>query len=117
MVTLHRPSNVDSSNSLTAYVQLLNEISKSHTIIFPAHPRTKSLIESCGLTPSNNFLIIDPLPYLEFLGPMAEAKCVITDSRGVQEETTVLKVPCITVRENTERPVSIDMGTSALAGN
>ena len=116
LVTLHRPSNVDTKKSLVSFFQLFNEIAITHPVIFPAHPRTKSLIEAGVLTINTNIQVIDPLPYFEFIGLMAQAECVVTDSGGIQEETTALKIPCITVRENTERPITVEIGSNILAG-
>ncbi len=118
LVTLHRPSNVDNFESLKSILQYLRTISNSIPIIFPVHPRTKKIITAniLDITNNLNFHLIEPLGYLEFLGLMKTATAVITDSGGIQEETTYLGVPCITVRENTERPITISLGTNQLIG-
>jgi UDP-N-acetylglucosamine 2-epimerase (non-hydrolysing) len=118
LVTLHRPSNVDNFGSLNSILQNLEIISKSYPIIFPVHPRTKKIITDNSLDYFNkeNIYLIDPLGYNEFLGLMKHAFTVITDSGGIQEETTYLGIPCITVRENTERPITISSGTNQLIG-
>ena len=118
LVTLHRPSNVDNFESLNSIIQNLEIISRSYPIIFPVHPRTKKIITDNNMNYFNkeNFYLIDPLGYNEFLGLMKHAFTVITDSGGIQEETTYLGIPCITVRENTERPITISLGTNQLIG-
>ncbi|NHZ85043.1 MAG: UDP-N-acetylglucosamine 2-epimerase (non-hydrolyzing) [Planctomycetia bacterium] len=118
LVTLHRPSNVDDARLLKLILQNLEVISKSIPVIFPVHPRTKKMIAENKLDILNNanFHLIEPLGYLDFLGLMKNATTVITDSGGIQEETTYLSIPCITVRENTERPITISMGTNQLIG-
>ena len=118
LVTLHRPSNVDDPKSLKSILQNLDIISKSIPVIFPVHPRTKKMIieNKIDLLNNVNFHLIEPLGYLDFLGLMKNAATVITDSGGIQEETTYLSIPCITVRENTERPVTVSLGTNQLIG-
>ena len=116
LITLHRPSNVDSTENINNIARMLNEMSKSSKLVFPVHPRTKSRLDQSGQKLDGNILTLAPLPYLEFLGLMAKARLVITDSGGIQEETTYLGVQCITFRENTERPVTVDLGTNQLAG-
>lgn len=117
LLTLHRPSNVDDPKALGALLSTLDEIAKKVPLVFPVHPRTRGRIQSSGvpIDPAR-FTLIDPAGYLDFVRLMASAKVVLTDSGGIQEETTVLGVPCITLRENTERPVTIDEGTNILAG-
>lgn len=118
LVTLHRPSNVDNINNLESIISNLLEISKTNPVVFPVHPRTKHVLQKCNINYHNhqNFYLIDPLGYLQFLGLIKNAKAVITDSGGIQEETTWLGIPCITVRENTERPITITVGTNQLIG-
>jgi len=117
LVTLHRPSNVDDLPWLLSLLSALNEISRELPVVFPVHPRTRSRIAELNLPLSDEtFLVTDPKPYLEFLALQRRATVVITDSGGIQEESTFLNVPCLTVRENTERPVTIELGTSQLLG-
>jgi len=118
LVTLHRPSNVDNIKNLKNILNNLLEVSLSIPVIFPIHPRTKQVLIDNNLNydSSSNFSLIEPLGYLNFLGLMKNASAVITDSGGIQEETTYLGVPCITVRENTERPITISLGTNQLIG-
>ena len=118
-VTLHRPSNVDDPVQLKALLAALAEISKRLPLVFPIHPRTRSMIAQAGLAgmlEGANIATSPPLSYLRAIGLMREARLVVTDSGGVQEETTALGVPCLTVRENTERPTTIDEGTNTLVG-
>jgi UDP-N-acetylglucosamine 2-epimerase (non-hydrolysing) len=117
LVTLHRPSNVDEPLQLKEIMLALDEIAGFAKVIFPMHPRTRKVIESLGeLKLSPRLQLINPLGYLEFLGLQRNAALVITDSGGVQEETTFLKVPCLTVRENTERPITVEIGSNTLVG-
>lgn len=120
VVTLHRPANSDNAIILEDILQALKEISQDILVIFPIHPRTKKHLEDFGLLSiienSPELLIIDPLGYLDFLNVMMNARVVLTDSGGIQEETTILGVPCLTVRDNTERPITIQCGTNTLAG-
>ncbi len=116
LVTLHRPSNVDRKSDLANIINFLKEISKSHTVIFPSHPRTLNKIMEFDFSLKDSIKLTEPLPYLEFLGLLSESAFVLTDSGGVQEETTFLKIPCITLRENTERPITVEKGTNILAG-
>jgi UDP-N-acetylglucosamine 2-epimerase (non-hydrolysing) len=113
VVTLHRPSNVDGSQQLIAILSALSIVAKSVPLIFPVHPRTIKQINECGIA-RGEIRLVEPLGYLDFLGLMARARLVLTDSGGVQEETTVLGVPCLTMRPNTERPVTIEQGTNRL---
>ncbi len=118
-MTLHRPSNVDEKDVFEGLLDAIAEISQRLPIIFPAHPRTKSRIEEFGFSKkieNANIMLTEPLGYLDFLNLMGGAKLVLTDSGGLQEETTALGIPCITLRENTERPITIEMGTNVLAG-
>ena len=114
LVTLHRPSNVDDIDLLRRIVNNLNDISNEISIIFPIHPRTLNHLEKNKIILNESIKILKPLNYIKFLGLVAKAKLVITDSGGVQEETSYLGVQCITYRENTERPVTIDLGTNHL---
>jgi UDP-N-acetylglucosamine 2-epimerase (non-hydrolysing) len=115
LVTLHRPANVDDGEILKRILQSLLEVSHDLSIVFPAHPRTRKRIADFGLQ-ADQLQILDPLSYLEFLGMQSRATVVITDSGGIQEETTYLGVPCLTLRENTERPVTVSLGTNVLVG-
>ena len=115
LVTLHRPANVDDSVILKRILQSLLEVSHDLSVIFPAHPRTRKRIADFGLH-ADQLQILDPLSYLEFLAMQSRATVVITDSGGIQEETTYLGVPCLTLRENTERPVTVSLGTNVLVG-
>jgi UDP-N-acetylglucosamine 2-epimerase (non-hydrolysing) len=119
LVTLHRPSNVDDADNLKSLLKTLERLARQVRVVFPIHPRTRSRIEEAGLAPSlksERLLALGPLAYLDFLNLMSHATLVITDSGGIQEETTVLGVPCLTVRANTERPVTIERGTNQLVG-
>src|SRR5262249_47488077 len=117
LVTLHRPSNVDQNDSLTALVDVLDRIGRDIRVLFAVHPRTRQRMASFGLKPaSEQVQLVDPLGYLDFLALQKHAAVVITDSGGIQEETTFLQVPCLTVRENTERPITITQGTNRLVG-
>jgi UDP-N-acetylglucosamine 2-epimerase (non-hydrolysing) len=115
LVTLHRPANVDDPNTLAEIMVALAEISQQLPIIFPVHPRTRQRLSELTIPiPKTNFLLTEPLGYLDFLALEMQANLVITDSGGVQEETTYLGVPCLTVRQNTERPITITHGTNQL---
>jgi UDP-N-acetylglucosamine 2-epimerase (non-hydrolysing) len=117
VVTLHRPSNVDSPEVLHDIISTLDEVSLDVQVIFPVHPRTRTHIEALSIKRlSDNFKLTDPLGYLEFLFLQKNAIAVITDSGGIQEETTFMQKPCLTVRENTERPITVTMGTNVLVG-
>jgi len=116
LVTLHRPSNVDDGRVFVGILKSLLEISERLPIVFPVHPRTRYAISSFDLDVSSLHLLT-PLPYIEFLALERRAVAVITDSGGVQEETTYLRVPCITLRDNTERPVTLSLGTNVLVGH
>jgi len=115
LVTLHRPSNVDSLETLSEIVQALKEISQQIPVVFPVHPRTRRRFAAEGLAlEAGHLLLIEPLGYLDFLALETHAGLVLTDSGGVQEETTYLGVPCLTARPNTERPVTLTQGTNLL---
>jgi UDP-N-acetylglucosamine 2-epimerase (non-hydrolysing) len=117
LVTLHRPSNVDNSDALRRIVDTLVSLSAHLPIVFPVHPRTRARLAGLGPTGGiDGIRFLDPLGYLEFLSLQRHARMVITDSGGIQEETTYLGVPCITVRRNTERPVTVSVGTNYLVG-
>ncbi|WP_341676076.1 UDP-N-acetylglucosamine 2-epimerase (non-hydrolyzing) [Niveibacterium sp. SC-1] len=119
LVTLHRPSNVDDPDTLAALVAGLIEASARLPLVFAIHPRTRSNLERFALMPrllSGRIHLLPPVGYLEMLGLMAEARVVMTDSGGVQEETTALGVPCLTIRDNTERPITVEQGTNTLVG-
>jgi len=128
LLTLHRPSNVDDKEVFYKIMEALKEISQKLPIIFPLHPRTCKSIYKFGFESYFNFLdnnefvldginVVESLSYLDFLCLMMNSKIVLTDSGGIQEETTCLRIPCVTIRNNTERPVTIDCGTNILAGN
>lgn len=117
LATLHRPVNVDNVETLAQFMSVLRKIAIDTPVVFPVHPRTRARIDAemnGGPTPTGNLRIVEPLGYVDFLAAEAHASLVITDSGGVQEETTSLNVPCLTVRENTERPVTITHGTNRL---
>jgi len=118
LVTLHRPSNVDDEAMLRRLMATLQEVSDELQVVFPIHPRTRARLQAFDLAVADNegFLLLDPLGYLEFLALQRQAAFVITDSGGVQEESTYLRVPCLTVRENTERPITVEVGTNVLVG-
>ena len=116
-VTLHRPSNVDDPGKLAALIAALAAVSERLPLVFAVHPRTRANIEKAGLKlGSPQLALCEPLAYLASLGMMRDAKAVVTDSGGMQEETTALGVPCLTVRDNTERPITIEEGTNTLIG-
>lgn len=118
LVTVHRPSNVDNRESLSQILGALQEIGRQHTVICPAHPRTTKRMEEFGMAPEDGVIrIIEPVGYLDFLCLQDNAAAVVTDSGGIQEETTYLGVPCFTIRPNTERPVTISQGTNRLMGD
>lgn len=121
VVTLHRPSNVDEPNTLCALMKALMTISDELPLVFPVHPRTKKNIDAvglgAGLRGNSRLRFVEPMGYLDFLKLTADAAVVLTDSGGIQEETTILGVPCLTLRHNTERPVTVTHGTNRLIGN
>ncbi|HQU82463.1 MAG TPA: UDP-N-acetylglucosamine 2-epimerase (non-hydrolyzing) [Pyrinomonadaceae bacterium] len=119
VLTLHRPSNVDEKEVFSGLLEALISISEKLPIIFPVHPRTRGNIEKFGFAEkvaNANIKLIEPLGYLDFMNLYSGAKLVLTDSGGLQEETTALSIPCLTLRENTERPITIEMGTNILVG-
>jgi UDP-N-acetylglucosamine 2-epimerase (non-hydrolysing) len=115
-LTLHRPSNVDCRETLEGIAAAINELSAQRTIIFPVHPRTGKMLESFGVKLSEKVILLPPLGYRDALYLWKDAEVVLTDSGGLQEETTALGVPCVTIRDNTERPITVEMGTNVLAG-
>ncbi|MEA1912858.1 MAG: UDP-N-acetylglucosamine 2-epimerase (non-hydrolyzing) [candidate division WOR-3 bacterium] len=121
LLTLHRPSNVDSPQVLEEIMEALGEVQKAIPIIFPIHPRTENRIQEFGFSrrveEMNGLRIIPPLGYLDFLALETNAKLVLTDSGGIQEETTVLGIPCLTLRESTERPITVEQGTNQIVGH
>ncbi len=116
LLTLHRPSNVDSAETLAALLAAITEIASEIPVIFPVHPRTQDRLRAAGSKSLNRIRFVPPLGYLDFLCLMSRARLVLTDSGGIQEETTALGVPCLTLRENTERPVTVTEGTNELVG-
>lgn len=121
LVTLHRPSNVDEASSLLRFVELFERMQAfTPRILFPVHPRTRSRLEQFGLaervSENRHLALIEPVGYLDFLALQDHAALVLTDSGGIQEETTALGIPCITLRENTERPITVEEGTNELLG-
>jgi UDP-N-acetylglucosamine 2-epimerase (non-hydrolysing) len=120
LLTMHRPSNVDEEPALGRMLDALAEIARRVPVIFPAHPRTVKMIEELGLNDRVESMaglrVIEPLGYLDFLNLLSQARLVLTDSGGIQEETTVLGISCITLRENTERPITVEIGTNTIAG-
>jgi UDP-N-acetylglucosamine 2-epimerase (non-hydrolysing) len=119
VVTLHRPSNVDRAEQLAPLLSVLREVSEQLPLVFALHPRTRANIDRFGLgelLASPRIVLLPPQGYLEMLGLLAGAKLVLSDSGGLQEETTALGVPCLTIRENTERPITVEQGTNTLVG-
>jgi len=114
LVTLHRPSNVDAADGLNEIISALNEVSEKVPVIFPVHPRTRKRIAEHAIDVRDSVRLSDPIGYIDFLALQTHADVVVTDSGGVQEETTFLGVPCLTVRNNTERPITIEQGTNQL---
>jgi UDP-N-acetylglucosamine 2-epimerase (non-hydrolysing) len=117
VVTIHRPSNVDTPARLSAVLAALGRVAEAMPVVFPMHPRTRGRLGEGDRDALGGVRVLDPLPYHAMLDLLAGARVVITDSGGVQEETTALGVPCLTVRENTERPVTVTAGTNRLAPN
>ncbi len=116
VVTLHRPSNVDNKQTLETIFETLSKISETLPLVFPIHPRTRKNMENFNIKPGINIKLTEPLSYMEFLNLWKDAKLVLTDSGGLQEETTALSIPCLTIRENTERPITVTQGTNELMG-
>lgn len=120
VLTLHRPSNVDAASAFVQIIAALEVISRRLPVVFPAHPRARKMISELGLTARvegiKDLRVIEPVGYLDFLNLLSGASLVLTDSGGIQEETTVLGIPCVTLRENTERPITVELGTNTIAG-
>ena len=120
LLTLHRPSNVDMRESFEPIISALEMIASKLPIVFPVHPRTRKTIAELGLNARiesiKDLRIVEPLGYLDFLNLSSGARLVLTDSGGIQEETTALGIPCLTLRENTERPITVEMGTNVIVG-
>lgn len=120
VLTLHRPSNVDDSGVLGRLLDVLEVVAENGPVIFPVHPRTRSALARFGLVDRaaaiEGLRLLEPVGYLDFLKLMASARVVLTDSGGIQEETTILSVPCLTLRENTERPITVELGTNQVVG-
>ena len=118
VLTLHRPSNVDDEGTLGMLLEAIARIQAEVPVVFPVHPRTRRHLEALApvLPPMPGLRLVDPLPYLDFLQLMANARCVLTDSGGIQEETTALRIPCLTLRQNTERPITVTRGSNRIVG-
>jgi UDP-N-acetylglucosamine 2-epimerase (non-hydrolysing) len=117
LVTLHRPSNVDRDETLVPLLRSLHQIADRLPLVFPAHPRTRARLQAAGLEPHGALHVVEPLGYFEFLSLLSGARIMLTDSGGIQEETTFLRVPCLTLRDNTERPITVTHGTNTLVGS
>jgi len=121
LVTLHRPSNVDVKENLEKLLDAFEVVGQNLKIVFPIHPRTKKMIDNFALDQkvksNKNLILTDPIGYLDFMKLMHNSKLCLTDSGGIQEETTYLGIPCITMRENTERPITVDIGTNVIVGS
>jgi UDP-N-acetylglucosamine 2-epimerase (non-hydrolysing) len=117
-MTMHRPANVDTENGLKAILELIELSTAKTKVVFPIHPRTRSNMAKFGLedtlTQNKNLILTEPLGYLEFIQLMTHAKAILTDSGGIQEETTYLGIPCLTFRDSTERPITVTLGTNQL---
>jgi len=117
VLTLHRPENVDNKENLAGLLSVINEVGENIKIVLPLHPRTKKKIDEFGLQEAiKNIKTTSPLGYLDFMKLVSSAKLVLTDSGGIQEETTILNVPCITLRNETERPVTVEVGSNVIVG-
>lgn len=117
-LTLHRPSNVDDAGTLGMLLEGIALVQAEIPVVFPVHPRTRRHLEALGamLPPMPALRLAEPMPYLDFVNLMANARCVMTDSGGIQEETTALRIPCLTLRQNTERPITLTRGTNRIVG-
>jgi UDP-N-acetylglucosamine 2-epimerase (non-hydrolysing) len=116
VVTMHRPSNVDNFENLKLIADAITDLSNKIPLIFPVHPRTMKNLSKFEISMGPNITLIEPLSYMEFLNLWKDARLVLTDSGGLQEETTALGVPCLTLRDNTERPITINQGSNILVG-
>lgn len=116
VLTLHRPSNVDSAESLTTLLDAIGEVARELPVIFPVHPRTQERLRALGSQKHAGLRMVPSLGYIDFLSVLSHARLVLTDSGGIQEETTALGVPCLTLRENTERPITVTEGTNEIVG-
>jgi UDP-N-acetylglucosamine 2-epimerase (non-hydrolysing) len=116
VVTLHRPALVDDPAKLGEVIEVLGELGAELPVLFPAHPRTVTRLENAGITAPDGLRLVEPLDYADFIALEADARLVITDSGGLQEETSALGIPCLTYRENTERPITVELGTNTLVG-
>jgi UDP-N-acetylglucosamine 2-epimerase (non-hydrolysing) len=120
VMTLHRPSNVDVPETFSRILSALETITTKLPVVFPVHPRTRKTIAALGLSERvaamKNLHVVDPLGYLDFLALYSNSRLVLTDSGGIQEETTALGIPCVTLRENTERPITVELGTNVIVG-
>jgi UDP-N-acetylglucosamine 2-epimerase (non-hydrolysing) len=119
VLTLHRPSNVDDEGTLGLLLGAIGRIQAEIPVVFPVHPRTRRRLEALAavLPPMPGVRLADPMPYLDFVQLMGESRCVLTDSGGIQEEATALGIPCLTLRHNTERPVTVTRGTNRIVGS
>jgi UDP-N-acetylglucosamine 2-epimerase (non-hydrolysing) len=117
VATLHRPSNVDDPGAAERVVESLRRVSKEIPILLPLHPRGRETLSGSGLMDVDGLKVVDPIGYIEFMSLISGSTLVLTDSGGIQEETTVLGIPCLTLRDNTERPITVTMGTNRLVGN
>ncbi len=120
VLTLHRPANVDDAGVLGRLFDVLEVVQRDGPVVFPVHPRTRAALDRFGLSARieglANLRLLDPVGYLDFLKLLGSARVVLTDSGGIQEETTILQVPCLTLRENTERPITVEVGTNQIVG-
>jgi UDP-N-acetylglucosamine 2-epimerase (non-hydrolysing) len=118
VLTLHRPSNVDDEGTLALLLGAIGRIQAEIPVVFPVHPRTRRRLEALSaiLPPMPGVRLADPMPYLDFVQLMGESRCILTDSGGIQEEATALGIPCLTLRQNTERPVTVTRGTNRIVG-
>ena len=117
MLTLHRPSNVDQRETFTGILEAVSVVAAQMPVVFPVHPRTRNRLAEFGLEPAlKGVILTDPLSYIDFLSLTSHARLVLTDSGGLQEESTALGIPCLTLRENTERPITVTHGTNRVVG-